>query len=123
MELIAGLWLDAGEAKEYYANLNKKLVEGREELANAEIMYSALEMGLIEENSEAYKMIKQAEAEFVKNIKQQEIADLEAQLNEKYNALEQEITNEHNKRLASCQTAYEVAQEKYRYEYGLSREF
>ena len=121
VELIAGLWLDAGEAKEYYADLNKKLIEGREEIANAEIMYSALEMGLIEENSEAYKMIKQAEAEFVKSMKQQEIADLEAQLNEKYSALQQEITEEHNQRLASCKTAYEVAQEKYRYEYELQQ--
>lgn len=108
MDLLAGLWLEAGQAKEYYANLSKGWQEERENTANTEIMLSALEKGLIEENSEAYQIAKQAEIDASNASKQQRIADLETQKNEEIRIQEELISRRYNNAILGAKSIAEA---------------
>ena len=108
MDLIAGLWLEAGQAKEYYKNLSEGWQQEREDTANAEIMLSALEKGLIEENSEAYQIAKQAEIDASNRAKAEKIAILDQEKNEAIAIETIKINEKYNKMLEDANNSYEV---------------
>ena len=108
MDLLAGLWLEAGEAKEYYKNLSEGWQEERENTANTEIMLSALEKGLIEENSQAYQIAKQAEIDASNASKQQRIADLETLKNEEIRQQEELISRRYNNAILGAKSIAEA---------------
>ena len=108
MDLLAGLWLEAGQAKEYYKNLSEGWQEERENTANTEIMLSALEKGLIEENSEAYQIAKQAEIDASNASKQQRIAILEAQRDEEIRIQEELIQRRYDNAILGAQSIAEA---------------
>lgn len=108
MDLLAGLWLEAGQAKEYYKNLSEGWQEERENTANTEIMLSALEKGLIEENSQAYQIAKQAEIDASNASKQQRIAILEAQRDEEIRIQEELIQRRYDNAILGAQSIAEA---------------
>ena len=108
MDLIAGLWLEASQAKEYYKNLSEGWQEERENTANAEIMLSALEKGLIDENSEAYQIAKQAEIDASNRAKAEKIAILDQEKNEAIAIETIKINEKYNKMLEDANNSYEV---------------
>ena len=108
MDLIAGLWLEAGQAKEYYKNLSEGWQQEREDTANAEILLAALEKELITENSEAYQIAKQAEIDASNASKQQRIADLETLKNEELRQQEELIRRRYDNAILGAQSIAEA---------------
>ena len=98
LELIAGLWLDGAEAQKYYTELNGELSQSVEDLSEATIIAAAQELGILEENAEAYAILVESKKEHAIAIAEQEKADkiaiAQQEVEEKYRYQLQHAENE-----------------------------
>ena len=98
LELIAGLWLDGAEAQKYYTELNGELSQSVEDLSEATIIAAAQELGILEENAEAYAILVESKKEHAIAVAEQEKADkiaiAQQEVEEKYRYQLQHAENE-----------------------------
>ena len=98
LELIAGLWLDGAEAQKYYTELNGELSQSVEDLSEATIIAAAQELGILEENAEAYAILVESKKEQAITVAEQEkaekIAIAQQEVEEKYRYQLQHAENE-----------------------------
>lgn len=89
--LLAGLWLDGAKAEQYYMDLNKELVQGAEDVADAAIVAAAEEMGILEENETAYAQLMEARKTYHEQAKQDAITLANESKDEQIRIKQQEI--------------------------------